>query len=706
MANQNQWAVLLCRYEDDPADPTTTTVSALAAQLRAANPTGFSPPATWDTNINTILEEYRQFFTAAGNATANMPTFFSAMTHGTVDLGATQIFPCMLPITTAQADAENTVNSVAFQNNNFHRAKAALQQQFRVDPSGFYALILSSQKPDWGSQGGKFDGGRGVYMDIRYVIDNGSKRWGHEMGHAFGLDHSRADTTDPLFNPTNCRSPPPDYRDPWDTMSAECSWGVPDPDYGAKGPGFNAWNMRSRGWLDETRIWKCPNDVFSQVLTLSPLHRDDLPGFLAAELPPMNDTAGFPKFLVELRLKARWDAGIPRSCVQIHRYDGAIQQFLGAHTYVQFARSANPDMIAGDIFVAPGQPSPQVRVLAIDEANLEATVRLSYLPRFINIAAAANQDGRIEVFAIVEDFSIRHFWQIAANRGWTDEFPLIAVGNQAQSISMIRNGAQELEIVYVGTDNHLYHNWQTAQNGNWHGETLVSASDYAIQITVGLNQDGGVLIVYRGTNGHLYTNAQKPDKSWKGEHDIGSEIRRVLTASNSDERLELLYIRSDAVLCHRRQATVNDYKDWLAEASFGQFVVDFAVAAGDDKQLEVVFVNESAELFHSFQTTPTGAWSGPQVIAQGAGVVAMSKNSLGLLELFFTDSNNVVFHLKQIAHHQWEASATQFDAAALKMVLIPNQDGHLELIYLGTDQQLYHNWQLGASNNWNGEVPY
>ena len=84
----------------------------------------------------------------------------------------------------------------------------------------------------------------------------------------------------------------------------------------------------------------------------------------------------------------------------------------------------------------------------------------------------------------------------------------------------------------------------------------------------------------------------------------------------------------------------------------------------------------------------------------------MSKNSLGLLELFFTDLNNVVFHLKQIAHHQWEASATQFDAAALKMVLIPNQDGHLELIYLGTDQQLYHNWQLGASNNWNGEVPY
>ena len=60
------------------------------------------------------------------------------------------------------------------------------------------------------------------------------------MGHGYGLDHSRRDGADA------------DYQEPWDIMSTLAAYSAPDPDYANRGPGLNAWNMRGRGWLDET----------------------------------------------------------------------------------------------------------------------------------------------------------------------------------------------------------------------------------------------------------------------------------------------------------------------------------------------------------------------------------------------------------------------------------------------------------------------
>src|SRR5207249_1628669 len=106
---------------------------------------------------------------------------------------------------------------------------------------------VSFQSPDWGTQGGRYDGGPGVFMDIRAVRNQGMALWGQEMGHAFGLDHSRQNGSDS------------DYQDMWDvmsTMNAFCY--TADPNYGLRGIGLNAWNMRGRQWLDESRVWKRP----------------------------------------------------------------------------------------------------------------------------------------------------------------------------------------------------------------------------------------------------------------------------------------------------------------------------------------------------------------------------------------------------------------------------------------------------------------
>src|SRR6516164_4331698 len=134
--------------------------------------------------------------------------------------------------------------------------------------------------------------------------------------------------------------------------------------------------MRSRGWLDETRVWSGPDGGFDETVTLRPLVRRDLPGYLAAEIPG--------GYLVEFRVRDGWDGAIPRAAVLVHRFDGG-------HSYLMPSNMGTSDLVAGDSFgdPRPANPPPlkslfnsfeRVDVLAIDAGAQQATIRLRYRP--------------------------------------------------------------------------------------------------------------------------------------------------------------------------------------------------------------------------------------------------------------------------------------------------------------------------------------
>ena len=56
--------------------------------------------------------------------------------------------------------------------------------------------------------------------------------------------------------------------------------------------------------------------------------------------------------------------------------------------------------------------------------------------------------------------------------------------------------------------------------------------------------------------------------------------------------------------------------------------------------------------------------------------------------------------------HVWDRKVEAFEGAAKQLLLVANQDGHLELMYVGTDDGLYHNWQLSNTSDWAGELPF
>jgi hypothetical protein len=71
----------------------------------------------------------------------------------------------------------------------------------------------------------------------------------------------------------------------------------------------------------------------------------------------------------------------------------------------------------------------------------------------------------------------------------------------------------------VGTNNKIYHNWQTAPNNGWSGENLLAGS--AKQIVVGQNADGRLEVFYVGTNNKIYHNWQTaPNNGWNGEAEL------------------------------------------------------------------------------------------------------------------------------------------------------------------------------------------
>jgi len=360
-ATQSPWAVILCKFKGDQSEP--------------PEPLGVVP-------FRTICE---QFFTQA-NSTFNAVKFFSDMSHGKLDLTGSQVlgwYEIGASITGRTAQGDPIIDKT--QSERVALAKqAAKDAGVAIDKFVSVVIIMNeatgeaqgspgSMLADWRRVDGRNLNGT---LGARGAGPNGTEVFGQEMGHGYGLDHSRMQGSNA------------DYQDQWDIMSTVGNaFGASDADYAARGPGLNAWNMRCRGWLDETRIWKpIPKTDFSEIIQLRPLHQRVLPGFLGAELPGIGVDS---PYLVEFRVPELWDAGIPSATVLVHRFSGAeengqvyspglLGQPMGTHSYIMNGQNGLFSFSDGDIFEVGNGPFTRMKVLSIDRANRMATIQVCY----------------------------------------------------------------------------------------------------------------------------------------------------------------------------------------------------------------------------------------------------------------------------------------------------------------------------------------
>jgi acylphosphatase len=78
-----------------------------------------------------------------------------------------------------------------------------------------------------------------------------------------------------------------------------------------------------------------------------------------------------------------------------------------------------------------------------------------------------NADGRLEVFIRGTDNAMWHMWQTVPNGGWSGWASLGGGLSSGPQIAVNADG--RLEVFVRGTDNALWHMWQTVPNGGWSG---------------------------------------------------------------------------------------------------------------------------------------------------------------------------------------------------------------------------------------------
>jgi hypothetical protein len=99
---------------------------------------------------------------------------------------------------------------------------------------------------------------------------------------------------------------------------------------------LNAAQMHGRGWLPDSRIVTLAGNA-NETISLRPLSRPDLPGFLVARI------GGY--YWVEFRVNEGWDAAIPKPAVLVHRFDDQANR-----SYIMKGTNGQQDLVGGDTF--------------------------------------------------------------------------------------------------------------------------------------------------------------------------------------------------------------------------------------------------------------------------------------------------------------------------------------------------------------------
>jgi hypothetical protein len=289
-----------------------------AATTVNAGPTGATPWAIIRCKFSDHPEE-PAFDSGIITSSAGEAGYWGSVSYGKISLDGSGTYGWFtLPITLAQAQANGRRDKL------FPICKAAATG---VNFDIYYGVIVVLNA-DFDS--GAVGPGQVVLSPWTWASNNAVTWIAHEMGHGYGLDHSFDDAAT-SYSPGN-DSRPGAYGDSWDIMSA-MTFGNINPTfvgaYGASGPGLNAHNLDTLGWLPSGRVttW----DGTCQNFPLVALNHPEVSGYFTVKVPS-HDPGGDPTkyYTVELRQKSGWDAGIQRDTFLIHQISGGLSYLIRA----------------------------------------------------------------------------------------------------------------------------------------------------------------------------------------------------------------------------------------------------------------------------------------------------------------------------------------------------------------------------------------
>jgi len=321
------------------------------------------------------------------------------------------------------------------------------------------------------------------------------------------------------------------------------------------------------------------------------------------------------------------------------------------------------------------------------------------------ICVARNADGRLEIFARGTDNALWHQWQTAPNNGWSG---WASLGGFITSDPVVINNADgRMEVFVRGSDNAVWHRWQTAPSNGWSDGWASLGGVITSQIAAVRNADGRIEIFARGTDNAVWHRWQTaPSNGWSsGWASLGGIITSDPVAiNNADGRIEVFARGTDNAVWHRWQTAPSN--GWAAGWSSlgGVITSNIAASRNADGRIEIFARGTDDALWHRWQTAPSNGWSAGWSSLGGIITAdpAVINNADGRLEVFVRGADNAVWHRWQTApSNGWSAGWSSLGGIINGEVSLGNNaDGRIELFVQGTDSAVWHRWQTAPNNGW------
>src|SRR6266702_3205378 len=306
-----------------------------------------------------------------------------------------------------------------------------------------------------------------------------------------------------------------------------------------------------------------------------------------------------------------------------------------------------------------------------------------------NPSIGKDDDGRLEAFVwtvgVDAAKDLWHIWQTAPNGTWSN---WASLGGPSTGFILegspivVQNDDGRLEVFATGPDYALLHIWQAAPNGRW--------SNWA-----SLDKPSGI-----------------------------GGISMPVVSQNQDGRLEAFVIGSDQALWHIWQVSPNGtWGTWFSSGGpqhGNPTIYRPFVRKNDDGRLEVFVMietvdepfgtNANATLWHIWQVAPNGTWSNWASLGTptkgSLSAPFVRKNDDGRLEVFTIGSDGALWHIWQTttggAWGNWGTLGTPSSSvnALGDPFVAENDDGRLEAFSVGSDDALWHTWQVSPGGHW------
>jgi acylphosphatase len=224
------------------------------------------------------------------------------------------------------------------------------------------------------------------------------------------------------------------------------------------------------------------------------------------------------------------------------------------------------------------------------------------------------------------------------------------------------------------------------------------------------NSDGRLEVFAIGVDNCLYHIWQTaPNNGWSGWGRLGNlRVKGTINVIRSnDGRIEVFARGEDNAIWHIWQTAPNNgWSNW--ESLGGNKTSSPSAVVNNDGRMEVFAKGTDNAIWQKYQTWANGPWWPVFGLWNSMGGVLTSppvaaRNGDGRLEIFARGTDNAIWHRWQVSPGgNFSGWASLGGVLTSDPIVGVNADRRLEVFALGTDNAMWHIWQTAPNNGWSG----